>query len=69
LEVDPKFDPAMIHHIRGTQEMPRVQLQASAQSLEICFPEDWLASNPLTQADFIQEAEWLKRTGIVLSVR
>ncbi|MNF47055.1 Exopolyphosphatase [compost metagenome] len=59
----------LFHHIRGTQAMPKVQLQASAQSLEIVFPEDWLAANPLTQADFTQEAEWLKRIGIELSVR
>ncbi|WP_439886697.1 exopolyphosphatase [Pseudomonas sp. MBLB4123] len=59
----------LFHHIRGTQEMPRVQLRADQGSLEIHFPDDWLAANPLTQADFTQEAEWLKRVGIDLSVR
>ncbi|UTW09726.1 exopolyphosphatase [Pseudomonas benzenivorans] len=59
----------LFHHIRGTQEMPQVQLRADQSSLEIHFPDDWLAANPLTQADFTQEAEWLKRVGIELSVR
>ncbi|WNF47123.1 exopolyphosphatase [Pseudomonas sp. SG20056] len=58
----------LFHHIRGTQEMPNVQLKAAEQGLEIQFPEGWLESNPLTQADFTQEAEWLKRIGIELSV-
>ncbi|MHA6494876.1 exopolyphosphatase [Pseudomonas borbori] len=59
----------LFHHIRGTQEMPTVQLLASDQSLEIVFPGNWLDANPLTQADFTQEAEWLKRIGIDLSAR
>ena len=59
----------LFHHIRGTQEMPNVELKASEQRLDILFPEGWLECNPLTQADFSQEAEWLKRIGIELSVR
>ncbi len=59
----------LFHHIRGTQEMPKVRLEASEQSLEIVFPEGWLEANPLTQADFTQEAGWLKRIGVELSVR
>ncbi|MBU3055009.1 exopolyphosphatase [Pseudomonas indica] len=59
----------LFHHIRGTQEMPQVQLKAGPQSLDIQFPEGWLAANPLTQADFEQEAEWLKRIDFTLSVR
>ena len=59
----------LFHHIRGTQEMPRLQMQAGPQSLDLTFPEGWLAANPLTQADFEQEAEWLTRIGFVLTVR
>ncbi|MBU1329891.1 MAG: exopolyphosphatase [Gammaproteobacteria bacterium] len=59
----------LFHHIRGTQEMPQVQLHASEQGLAISFPDGWLAANPLTEADFRQEAEWLKRVDIELSVR
>jgi exopolyphosphatase/guanosine-5'-triphosphate,3'-diphosphate pyrophosphatase len=59
----------LFHHIRGTQEMPKVQLKAGPQSLDLTFPDGWLAANPLTQADFEQEAEWLTRIGFTLSVR
>ncbi len=59
----------LFHHIRGGQEMPQVQLKAHEQTLELVFPENWLEANPLTQADFVREADWLKRVGIDLSVR
>ena len=58
----------LFHHIRGTQEMPRVRLEASERHLDLHFPEGWLAANPLTRADFAQEAEWLKRIEYRLSV-
>ena len=59
----------LVHHIRGTQEMPRVQLQAGPNSLDLTFPDGWLEANPLTQADFDQEAEWLARIGFTLTAR
>ncbi|MWV14525.1 exopolyphosphatase [Pseudomonas sp. L-22-4S-12] len=59
----------LFHHIRGTQEMPRLKLQAGPQSLDLTFPEGWLDANPLTQADFALEAEWLTRIGFVLTMR
>lgn len=58
----------LFHHIRGSQEMPKVALQAGPQSLDIRFPADWLEANPLTQADFAQEADWLKRIGFTLRI-
>ncbi len=59
----------LFHHIRGTQSMPKVQLQAGPQSLDVTFPDGWLQANPLTQADFAQEAEWLARIGFSLNAR
>ena len=59
----------LFHHIRGTQEMPKVQFSVGPQSLDVQFPENWLAANPLTQADFEQEATWLKRIDFTFSVR
>ena len=59
----------LFHHIRGTQQMPQVELNANGNSLEVVFPENWLDENQLTQADFAIEAEWLTRVDIVLSVR
>lgn len=49
--------------------MPKVQLKAGPQSLDLTFPGGWLEANPLTQADFEQEAEWLTRIGFALTVR
>ncbi|RMS55585.1 Exopolyphosphatase [Pseudomonas amygdali pv. photiniae] len=59
----------LFHHIRGTQEMPRVILRADGPNLDAEFPTGWLENNQLTQADFALEAEWLTRVGIVFSVR
>ena len=58
----------LFHHIRGMRDMPSVDLQASAQALNIRFPLGWLENNPLTVADFAQEAEWLAKAGFRLRV-
>src|SRR5690606_13504783 len=59
----------LFHHIRGTQEMPEVRLEAGERSLDLYFPDGWPAANPLTAADFAQEAEWLKRIGYRLTAQ
>ncbi|MFB4392761.1 MULTISPECIES: exopolyphosphatase [unclassified Pseudomonas] len=59
----------LFHHIRGTQQMPKVQFKAKDDSLEVVFPEGWLEQNQLTQADFDNEAQWLTRVNFTLSVR
>ena len=59
----------LFHHIRGPQQAPECQLKASDTALDIAFPGGWLEQNPLTQADFAQEAEWLKRIDFTLTVR
>ena len=59
----------LFHHIRGTQQMPKVELHGGDNSLDVAFPDGWLEQNQLTQADFANEAEWLARVGFVLSVR
>ncbi len=59
----------LFHHIRGPQQAPEYQLKVSGDSMEVLFPGDWLQSNPLTAADFAQEAEWLKRIDFTLNVR
>ena len=59
----------LFHHIRGTQTMPAVTLQASGDTLVVEFPNGWLEQHPLTQADFANEAEWLTRVGVTLSVK
>ena len=59
----------LFHHIRGPQQAPVFQLRARDNSLDVAFPEGWLNENPLTQADFALEAEWLKRIDFTLTVR
>lgn len=58
----------LFHHIRSNQRELEVKLTAKPKKLEIRFPQGWLESNPLTQADFCQEAIWLKRIGYELEV-
>lgn len=56
----------LLHHIRGSQDVPELQLIAEENSLKIRFPEHWLANNPLTAADFEKEADWLQRINFKL---
>lgn len=58
----------LFHHIRSDQNVPDVKLIAKGKKIEVHFPEDWLEENPLTMADFVQEAAWLKRVGYNLVV-
>ncbi len=58
----------LFYHIRGNQEASQVQLRAEGDHLDVIFAEGWLEQNPLTQADFEQEAQWLERVGIVLTI-
>ncbi|PCD00106.1 exopolyphosphatase [Halopseudomonas pelagia] len=59
----------LYHHIRGNQDMPELQVQAGDNFLEIHFPEGWLDANPLTQADFAQEAQFWAKANYTLTVR
>lgn len=57
----------LLHHIRGSQEVPELELIPGINSLHIRFPENWLANNPLTVADFEKEAGWLERINFALT--
>ncbi|NLY14279.1 MAG: exopolyphosphatase [Gammaproteobacteria bacterium] len=57
----------LLHHIRGSQAVPELQLVAQPNSLHIRFPEHWLDNNPLTVADFEKEAGWLERINFKLT--
>jgi exopolyphosphatase / guanosine-5'-triphosphate,3'-diphosphate pyrophosphatase len=59
----------LYHHIRGNQDMPCLRARASEAALDLSFPPDWLQENPLTQADFEQEAAFWARVGYTLTVR
>ena len=57
----------LLHHIRGSQEVPELEMVAQEDSLHIRFPKLWLDNNPLTVADFEKEAVWLKRINFTLT--
>ena len=59
----------LYHHIRGYQEMPELEVTARAKQLTLRFPAGWLKANPLTQADFAQEARFWAKIGYTLTVR
>lgn len=57
------------HHIRGNQTMPALAVEAGPDHLQLQFPEGWLDANPLTQADFAQEAQFWTKAGYTLTAR
>jgi len=59
----------LFHHNRGSSAMPKVSLKTGKNKLEVKFPNGWLDANPLTKADFEQEAKWLKQADFHLLVR
>lgn len=59
----------LYHHIRGYQTMPVLRVEAGDDTLSIEFPAGWLQDNPLTQADFQQEAAYWQKIGYTLTVR
>lgn len=59
----------LYHHIRGYQEMPALKVEAGDDFLVLEFPSGWLDRNPLTQADFDQEAQFWAKVGYTLTVR
>ncbi len=59
----------LYHHIRGNQTMPELHVEAGDNHLDIHFPDGWLDANPLTQADFAQEAQFWAKAGYTLTVR
>jgi exopolyphosphatase / guanosine-5'-triphosphate,3'-diphosphate pyrophosphatase len=59
---------ACLNRSRSTRPLPHFVLNAKKTALTIAFPSDWLAENPLTQADLEEDAQRLKGVGIELTV-
>jgi len=59
----------LYHHIRGNQDMPELAVEAGQDYLILYFPDGWLEANPLTQADFDQEALYWAKADYRLTVR
>lgn len=60
----------ILHRSRNeANPAPEVTLSADEQSLELRFPDGWLAEHPLTEADLAQEARYQHTVGLQLIVR
>jgi exopolyphosphatase / guanosine-5'-triphosphate,3'-diphosphate pyrophosphatase len=58
----------LLHRSRSTDELPKFTLAAKGKSLSLCFPPQWLANHPLTEADLQQEASYLAGADITLQI-
>jgi exopolyphosphatase / guanosine-5'-triphosphate,3'-diphosphate pyrophosphatase len=59
----------LLHRSRGPEEPPAISLRPNGTSLELVFPEAWLAQHPMTEADLAREVEFLKAAKWKLQVR
>ncbi len=56
----------LMHRGRSADNKPNPNLKADGDTLSLCFPNDWLATHPLTQLELEQEAERLAKAAILL---
>lgn len=58
----------LLNRSRSTIELPPIELLARDRQLTILVAPEWLAENPLTEADLLQEREWLASAGYELEI-
>ena len=58
----------LLNRSRSTTDLPPIHLLATEDRLTILVPAEWLAANPLTEADLLQESDWLKNVGYDLRI-
>jgi exopolyphosphatase/guanosine-5'-triphosphate,3'-diphosphate pyrophosphatase len=56
----------LLHRNRHEQALPAFKITLIKPSIRLHFPSGWLAQSPLTHADLIQEADYLKSAGFQL---
>ena len=56
----------LLHRNRQEHELPDFKISLIKTKIRLQFPEYWLAQAPLTHADLIQEADYLKSAGFKL---
>jgi exopolyphosphatase/guanosine-5'-triphosphate,3'-diphosphate pyrophosphatase len=59
----------LLNRGRSPRALPPIKVEGSKRGLSLDFPDDWLDSHPLTQADLDEEAKILKKAGYVLEYR
>ena len=56
----------LLHRNRDEQKLPDFKITMSKTKINLKFPADWLVRSPLTHADLMQEAEYLRIAGYKL---
>ena len=56
----------VMHRNRTKQELPNFEIQLINSKISLKFPDNWLANSPLTHADLILEADYIKTAGFKL---
>ncbi len=56
----------LLHRNRQEHELPNFKISQIQSKIRLQFPDHWLAQAPLTHADLIQEADYLKSAGFKL---
>ena len=56
----------VLHRNRTKQELPNFEIQLINAKITLKFPDAWLANSPLTHADLILEADYIKAAGFKL---
>ncbi|MET0064736.1 MAG: exopolyphosphatase [Candidatus Thiodiazotropha sp.] len=54
------------HRARSTSAKPLPRLEVEDNRISLVFPQDWINHHPLTQAELLQEAAYLKPAGYLL---
>ena len=56
----------LLHRNRHEHELPDFTIAIIKSRIYLKFPKTWLTQSPLTHADLIQEADYLKSAGLKL---
>jgi len=56
----------LLHRNRDEQKLPGFKITMSKAKINLLFPANWLTQSPLTHADLLQEAEYIKTAGYKL---
>ena len=56
----------LLHRNRNEHELPDFKIAIIKSRIHLTFPIAWLSQSPLTHADLIQEADYLKSAGLKL---
>lgn len=57
-----------LHHSRSRETPPELRLKSDGTKFELRFPQGWLTAHPLSQEDFLGEAEVFSTIGLNLLI-